>query len=68
MSSLTEFIVEDASRRVKSEIGRVKFCEAFPISLFTCESIRRLNPAIPEQARAAIKRYVKARFKRRWNP
>jgi type I restriction enzyme R subunit len=32
------------------------------------EAIRRLNPAIPEEARAVIKRYLKARFVRRINP
>ena len=32
------------------------------------EAIRRLNPAIPEEARAAIKRYLKTRFERRVNP
>jgi hypothetical protein len=33
--SLNESIVEDAMKRVKTEIGRVKFREPFPISLFT---------------------------------
>jgi len=51
--------------RVKSEMGRVKFLHPFPTSLFTLhsllrelvlvrrlrEAIRRLNPAIPEEAR-----------------
>lgn len=32
------------------------------------EAIRRLNLTIPEEARAAIKRYLRARFKRRLNP
>ena len=32
------------------------------------EAIRRLNPAIPEEAWAAIKRYLKTRFERRVNP
>lgn len=32
------------------------------------EAIRRLPPTIPEEARAAIKRYKKARFERRQNP
>ena len=32
------------------------------------EAIRRLNTAIPEEARAAIKRYLKTRFERRVNP
>ena len=32
------------------------------------EAIRRLNTAISEEARAAIKRYLKTRFERRVNP
>ena len=32
------------------------------------EAIRRLNFSIPEEARAAIKRYLKTRFERRVNP
>ena len=32
------------------------------------EGVRRLSPAIPEEARAAIKRYLKTRFERRVNP
>ncbi len=32
------------------------------------EAIRRMNPAIPEEARATIKRYLKVRFERRLNP
>jgi len=32
------------------------------------EAIRRLYPAIPEEARAAIKRCLKARSERRLNP
>lgn len=35
---LNESIVEDAMRRVKSEIGEVKFRSPFPISLFTPHS------------------------------
>jgi len=68
--SLNESIVEDAAlewfgelggRRVKSEIGRVKFWEPFPISLltlhsFSCEVIRRLNPAIPQSRTLATLR------------
>ncbi len=57
---VNESIVEDAAlewfgelggRRVKSEIGRGKSWSSFPISLFTLHSssIRRLNPAIPEE-------------------
>jgi hypothetical protein len=36
--TLTESIVEDAMRSVKIEIGRMKFRERFPISLFTLHS------------------------------
>jgi len=36
--SLNESIVENAMRRVKSEIGRVNFRSPFPISLFTLHS------------------------------
>jgi type I restriction enzyme R subunit len=32
------------------------------------EAIRQLNFPIPEEARAAIKRYLKTRFERRVNP
>jgi type I restriction enzyme R subunit len=32
------------------------------------EAIRRLNPAIPGEARATIKRYLQVRFERRMNP
>ena len=32
------------------------------------EAIRRLNPAIPEEARATIKRYLRVRLGRRLNP
>jgi hypothetical protein len=49
--SLNESIVEDAMKRVKSEIGRVKAQTPFPFSLFTIHSSspRRLNPATPEE-------------------
>jgi hypothetical protein len=64
--SLNESIVEDAAlewfgelggKRVKSEIGRVKSWSSFSISLFTLHSssIRRLNSANPEEARATHK-------------
>jgi hypothetical protein len=47
---------ELGGRRVKIEIGRVKFWEPFPISFltlhsFSCEAIWRLNFSIPEEAR-----------------
>ena len=32
------------------------------------EAIRRLNPAIPKEARATIKCYLQVRFERRMNP
>ncbi len=78
---LNESIVEDAalewfgglgSKRVKIEIGRVKFRGLFPISLFALHysSFRRLNPAnacgIPhpaspkgrgEDARATLRKF-----------
>jgi len=68
--SLNESHVEDAAlewfgelggRRVKSEIGRVKLPEAIPISRFTLhsfsrEAIRRLNPALPREAGAGIRK------------
>jgi hypothetical protein len=48
--TLNESIVEDAMKRVKSEIGSVKAQTLFPFSLFTIHSSspRRLNPAIPQ--------------------
>jgi len=60
--SLNESIVENAMRRVKKEIGRVKFRSPFPISLFTLYS--SLSPAIPEEARATIRRYRMVGFER----
>jgi hypothetical protein len=68
--SLNESIVEDAAldwcgvrggRRVKSEIGRVKFPEVVPISPFTlhsfsCETIRRLNLGLSREAGAGIRK------------
>jgi type I restriction enzyme, R subunit len=32
------------------------------------EAIRRLNPSIPEEARAVVKRYLNTRFERRPSP
>jgi type I restriction enzyme, R subunit len=32
------------------------------------EAISRLNPSVPGEARAVIKRYLKARFERRLQP
>jgi hypothetical protein len=55
--SLNESIVEDAMKRVKIEIGRVKSWEPFPISLFNFHSSspRRLNPAIPSRPLATLR-------------
>jgi hypothetical protein len=44
-SATLEWFGERGGRRVKSEIGRVKFRGPFPISLFTIHfSNRRLSP------------------------
>ncbi len=32
------------------------------------DAIRRLNPAMPEEARATLKRFVQVRFERRLDP
>ncbi len=79
--SLNESIVEDAALEWFSELGyavghgshlapgepaaeRGSFGEVVLVGRCR-EAIRRLNPAIPEEARAAIKRYLKARFEGR---
>ena len=70
--NLKESIVEDAALEWFGEQFR---CAPTLIPAFSQrekeekrEAIRRLNPAIPEEARAAIKRYLTARFVRRLNP
>ena len=82
--SLNESIVEDAAFDWFGELGyafghgphlapgepaaeRDSFSEVVLVWRLR-EAIRRLNPAIPEEARAAIKRYLKTRFERRVNP
>jgi type I restriction enzyme R subunit len=82
--SLNESIVEDAALEWFGELGyavghgpqlapgepaaeRDSFSEVVLVGRLR-EAIRRLNPAIPEEARAAIKRYLKTRFERRVNP
>ncbi len=82
--SLNESIVEDAAFEWFGELGyafghgphlapgepaaeRDSFSEVVLVWRLR-EAIRRLNPAIPEEARAAIKRYLKTRFERRVNP
>ena len=82
--SLNESIVEDAAHGWFGELGyafghgpllaprepaaeRDSFSEVVLVGRLR-EAIRRLNPAIPEEARAAIKRYLKTRFERRVNP
>ena len=91
--SLNESIVEDAALEWFGELGyaalhgpqlapgepaaeRDSFSEVVLVGRLR-EAIRRLNPAIPEEAsactshadrRTAIKRYLSARFVRRVNP
>jgi type I restriction enzyme R subunit len=82
--SLNESIVEDAAFEWFGELSyafgqgphpvpgepaaeRDSFSEVVLVGRLR-EAIRRMNPAIPEEARAAIKRYLKTRFERRVNP
>ncbi len=82
--SLNESHVEDAALERFGELGyavghgphlapgepaaqRQSFGEVVLVGRLR-EAIRRLNPAIPEEARAAIKRYLNARFVRRVSP
>jgi type I restriction enzyme R subunit len=82
--SLNESIVEDAAFEWFGELSyafghgphlapgepaaeRDTFSEVVLVGRLR-EAIRRMNPAIPEEARAAIKRYLKTRFERRVNP
>ena len=82
--SLTESIVEDAALEWFGELGyavghgpHIAPGEQAVGTLTPAlsqrekvkrEAIRRLNPAIPEEARATVKRYLKTRFERRVNP
>jgi type I restriction enzyme, R subunit len=82
--SLNKSIVEDASIEWLGKLGyaighgpqlapgeaaaeRDSFGEVVLVDRLR-EAIRRLNRAIPEEVRAAIKRYLKTRFERRVNP
>ena len=82
--NLNESIVEDAAFEWLGELGyafghgphlapgepaaeRDSFSEVVLVGRLR-EAIRRMNPAIPEEARTAIKRYLKTRFERRVNP
>ena len=82
--SLNESIVEDAAFEWFGELSyafghgphlapgepaaeRDSFSEVVLVGRLR-EAIRRLNTAIPEEARAAIKRYLKTRFERRVKP
>jgi len=69
--TLNESIVEDAALEWFGEQSRVAptLIPAFSHGdKEKREAIQRLTPAIPEEARAAIKRYLKTRFERRVNP
>ncbi len=76
--SLNESIVEDAALEWFGEQTRVARTLTPALSHVERESssevvlverlheaIRRLNPAIPEEVRATIKRYIRVRFERR---
>lgn len=66
--TLNESTVKDAALECFGEQTR---CAPTLIPAFSqwekgrCEAIRHLNPAIPEEARAVIKRYLNARLIRR---
>ena len=69
--SLNESIVEDAALEWFGEQSRVARTLTPTLSQKEREkreAIRRLNPAIPGEARATIKRYLKVRFERRQKP
>jgi len=83
-ANLTELDVEDAALEWFGELGyavghgphlapgelaaeRDSFGEVVLVGRLR-EAIRRLNPAIPEEARATVKRYLQVRFERRLNP
>jgi type I restriction enzyme R subunit len=82
--SLNEAIVEDAALTWFGELGyavghgphlapgepeaeRESFGEVVLVGRLR-DAIRRLNPAIPEEARESTKRYLPVRFARRINP
>lgn len=82
--SLNESIIEDAAMTWFGELGyavghgphlapgepaaeRDSFGDVVLVGHLR-DAIRRLNPAIPEEAGATIKRYLQVRFERRLNP
>jgi type I restriction enzyme R subunit len=82
--SLNESIVEDAAFEWFGELGyafghgphlapgepaaeRDSFSEVVLVGRLR-EAIRRLNPAIPEEVRATIKRYLRVQLERRQKP
>lgn len=67
--SLNESIVEDAALEWFGEQTRCArtLTRPLPRGDEKCEAIRRLNPAIPDAARAVVKRYLNTRFERRQN-
>ena len=61
---------EPAAEREPERSGdsrRQSFSEVVPVERLR-EAIRRLNPVIPEEARATVKRYLQVRRERRLNP
>ena len=73
MSSLNESIVEEAALEWFGEQSRVARTLTPTPTLSQkerekCEAIRRLNPAIPGEARTVIKRHLKTGFEWRMNP
>ena len=69
--SLNESIVKDAALEWFGEQSRCARTLTRPLPRGEekdREAIRRLNPAIPDEVRAVIKRYLRARFERRINP
>ena len=68
--SLNESIVEDAALEWFGEQVRVAptLTRPLPRGEEKSEAIRRLNPAIPEEARATIKRYLQVRMEGRQKP
>ena len=82
--TMNESIVEDAALEWFGELGyavghgphlapgepaaeRDSFSEVVLVGRLR-EAIRRLNSAIPEEARATIKRYLRVQLERRQNP
>lgn len=66
-ASLEWFLLRSAPLNYGGQVGEL----GYKVLVKGCgwlRTIRRLNLAIPEEARAAIKRYLKTRFERRVNP